>query len=367
MRVLVVGAGAIGAMVGAKLQQGGHAVTLLGRPWLAEAVRERGLRLTEEGQETVIPDVRVATSIGEALAGERSFDLALIAVKSYNTAEAARGLRMALSAHGPAPTETLRILSLQNGVGNEETLFQHFRRRQVIAGAITTPVAVPEPGHIVIARSGVIGLSPVDRTCVLDDVQQALSEAGFHVERYPDYRGLKWTKLLMNLTANASSAILDWPPERLLGDRRLAALEVAAWREAIAVMRALGIRPVRLGRYRWPLYVPFIRFLPVVALQPIVRRMAGGGRGGKMPSLHIDLHRGRDRSEVGWLNGAVVRYGRQAGVPTPVNQALHDVLVALVKRQVPWEAFAHRPDRLIAAVEAVREGRPALSILDTRD
>jgi len=364
MKVLIVGAGAIGAMIGGKLRRQGHEVTLVGRPSLVTGVRERGLVLTEDGQTTVLRDVQAVGSILEALSTGQEFELAIFTVKAYDTDAAARELRAALEVRAPVWAGALRVLTLQNGVGNEETVARHVDRRRVIAGAITTPVAALAPGHVEITRpGGAIGLSPLDATCPVDDIAQALAAAGFRVSLHDRYRDLKWTKLLMNLTANASAAILDWPPERILRDSRLAALEITAWREAMAVMRALRVRPVRLGRYRWPLYVPLICHLPVAILRPVVLRMGSRGRGGKMPSLHIDLHRGRERSEVGWLNGAVARYGRRMRVSTPVNQALTDILTALVRHQVPLDVFAHRPDRLIEAVNAARAGRAALSIL----
>ena len=168
----------------------------------------------------------------------------------------------------------------------------------------------------------------------------------------------------MNITANASSAILDWSPARIFADPRLAEMEVSAWRETLAVMMALGVRPVRLGRYRWPLFAPFVRKLPAAMLRPIARRMAGGGRGHKMPSLHIDLHRGKSQSEVGWLNGAVADHGRRLGVPTPVNRSLCDILSALVEGRLDQRSFAHKPERLCAVIDAVRAGRMASPLSD---
>ncbi|MCD6291757.1 MAG: ketopantoate reductase family protein [Anaerolineae bacterium] len=364
MRVLVLGAGAVGTFVGGRLCQAGHPVTLVGRRSFVTAVRDHGIVLGKGAQATIVRDVRVFSSVDQAIAAGDRVDLVLLTVKAYDTASAAAELRSALREHASTWGDSVRILTLQNGVGNEETLLRHFSPRQVIAGAITTPVAVLEPGRVMVTRNGVVGISAVEPGSSLDDIGRALADAGFDITLYPDYRGLKWTKLLMNVTANATAAILGWPPERVLSDSRLAAIEIAVWREAFAVMAALDIRPVRLGRYRWPVYEPLIRLLPVAALRPFVRRMAQRGRGGKMPSLYIDLDRGRDRSEVEWLNGAVVSYGCRAGVATPVNRALVDVLLALVRREVPREILADRPGLLCAAVDAARLGRAPLSVLD---
>jgi 2-dehydropantoate 2-reductase len=65
-----------------------------------------------------------------------------------------------------------------------------------------------------------------------------------------------------------------------------------------------------------------------------------------MPSFHIDLHSGRGKSEVGYLNGAVVRAGERYGVPTPVNAALTDSLLKLTSGEIPLDAFARQPEKL---------------------
>jgi len=67
-----------------------------------------------------------------------------------------------------------------------------------------------------------------------------------------------------------------------------------------------------------------------------------------MPSFHIDLHSGRGRTEVRFLNGAVVRYGEQQGVPTPVNKVLTETLEALSAKTQSVETYRHNPDALLA-------------------
>jgi hypothetical protein len=79
------------------------------------------------------------------------------------------------------------------------------------------------------------------------------------------------------------------------------------------------------------------------------------GRGSKMPSLQIDLEAGRPVSEVEVLNGAIVQAGQQAGLPTPVNQALTCTLSRLVSRELDWQEYQRRPDRLLEAVAAARK------------
>ncbi len=91
--------------------------------------------------------------------------------------------------------------------------------------------------------------------------------------------------------------------------------------------------------------------LPPALSRPILRPALGSGRGSKMPSFHIDLQLGRGKSEVDHLNGAVVRYGKRLKVPTPVNQTLNEVLLKLVKGEIPMDSYAQNPEKLLAAVK----------------
>jgi len=79
-------------------------------------------------------------------------------------------------------------------------------------------------------------------------------------------------------------------------------------------------------------------------------KAVGGGRGAKMPSFHIDLHSDRGKSEVDWLNGAVVRKGLENHFPTPVNQVLTETLLALTRREIPVDTYARQPQKLLDLV-----------------
>ncbi len=66
-----------------------------------------------------------------------------------------------------------------------------------------------------------------------------------------------------------------------------------------------------------------------------------------MPSFHIDLYHGRGKSEVDYLNGAVVRFGKRYGIETPVNDGLNSILMALTKGKIPLNTFSHNPEKLL--------------------
>jgi 2-dehydropantoate 2-reductase len=344
VNVLIIGAGAIGCLLGGKLALANRQVTLAGRPAFVEAVRNRGLLLADEAGRHTVRNVRAVAGPLEAISrSETAFDLVVFTVKSYDTAAALDDLASALAATGaPAPA----LLSVQNGVGNEDSMAAALPGVTVLAGSITTPVSVEGPGaiHVDKPRYG-LGLG-VWRSAAEDAAETATAgiyaetgamfeQAGFAVKRYADAPAMKWTKLLMNMMGNATCAILDEPPPQAFADGRIVDLEIDAWREALAVMAAAGIPALNMDKYPFAILAPLVRYAPKALIRPILRSQIGGARGGKLPSLHIDLHSdkakgGKGRSEVSWLNGAVVRKGREVGVRTPVNQTLADVLGMLV-------------------------------------
>lgn len=365
MNFLIIGAGAIGCLVGGKLAIAGHSVTLVGRPRFVETVQEHGLVLTDASGSRQIRNIQVVGSLDAAYSGEGArYDLIVLTVKSYDTSAALAELQNAIQAAKAPPAV---ILSLQNGVGNEETLVNAWGSAQVLAGVITTPVSVGAPGIIQIERpSYFIGLSawhPAMPRAVQEATQRAFQEAGFTVVVYPDAQGMKWTKLLMNLVGNATSAILDEPPLAIFADPLLVDLELEAWRETLGVMNKGGIAPVNLGHYPFRWLAPLIRWLPKSLLRGIFRAQVSGARGKKMPSLHIDLNAGKKRSEVGWLNGAVVQKGKEVGIATPINQMFSDVLLMLVEDNAQRGVWQHDHLRLALLAteyrERVKNSRPA--------
>lgn len=357
MNILIIGAGAIGSLFGGKLAESGQAVTLVGRPSFVDAVRQQGLCLAIGDDihriSNVVACPSVAAALDDAQQRDQPFELAVLTVKSYDTETALEELEQALHQSGAHPP---MVLSLQNGVGNEEAAANRFGEERVIAGTITAPVTVPEPGMVRVAKPKyVVGISPwtpAAHSATFDSLHEAIAQAGISVKVYGNARSMKWTKLLMNMVGNATSAILDEPPEIVFADPRMVDLEIDAWREALAVMKAAGIRPVNVEKYPFGLLAPLVRTVPKAVLRPVLARLVGGARGGKMPSLHIDLSRGKRKSEVNWLNGAVVRTGERLGVPTPVNRVLNETMHQLIENPERWATWKHNHEGLWSAAHS---------------
>jgi 2-dehydropantoate 2-reductase len=160
---------------------------------------------------------------------------------------------------------------------------------------------------------------------------------------------MKWSKMLTNLPANATAAILDMTPAEVFANPELFRMEMRMLRETLAVMRSNHVRVVDLPGVPVRALALGTR-LPEFVAHPLMLKAIGGGRGGKMPSFHIDLHSSRGKSEVDWLNGAVVRYGEQVGVPAPVNKLLTETLLALTKGELSMDIYVHKPEKLLARI-----------------
>jgi 2-dehydropantoate 2-reductase len=341
MKILVMGAGAIGCFVGGHLAAAGQHITLLGRAPLMQKIAVEGLTLRwpNRPEQVVFPHTAVH------LPTPLDFDFILLTVKAPDTI----GAIAQLAAVWP-PTGQPQLVSLQNGIGNEAQLAVAFGPEHIIAGTITIPIQSPQPGVIAVSKAkGGLGLAGLSPGQPVDPLGQALNQAGLPTQIYPDWQAMKWSKLLLNMINNATSAILNQPPAQIIAQPALFDLELEALREAVGVMRAQGIHAVKLPGYpvNWLARLVSARWLPAPLLRAILRPFMVSGRGTKMPSLQIDLTAGRPTSEINVLNGAVVQAGHTLGLSTPVNRRLTDTLNGLVSGQLNWTDYQNHPEKIL--------------------
>jgi len=359
MNVLTFGAGALGTYIGGSLALAGNRVVFVEQLNAAQELTQRGLvldltidrrRWTGDDPSSAVyrpSSVEFVSSLDEAL-NRDPFDVAIFALKSFDTAAALDGMR-------PHADRLPPILCLSNGVDNEPALAAVLGEDKVIAGTVTSSVGRRGVGDIVLERLRGVGVA--DRHPLSLFVAEALNVAGLNAHLFLRAADMKWSKMLTNLPANATAAILNMTAAEVFAHPGLFRLEMRMLREALAVMRANRLHVVDLPR------VPVRALglgtrLPEFVARPLMLKAVGGGRGGKMPSFHIDLYSGRGRSEVDWLNGAVVRYGEKASVPTPVNKLLTETLLALTKGELPLETYSHQPEKFISLISTLRVGTP---------
>ena len=340
LRFLCFGVGAIGTYIGGSLALAGQRVIFVERPGIAEEVRQKGLSVTVKGETRRVERPEVVESIEAALA-RGPFDTAILAVKAYDTESLAESLRPHAAAMPP-------ILSFQNGVDNEPLLAAAIGQDKVIYGTVTTAVGRRGAGDIQVERLRGIGVSlshPLGSTLL-----PVMNAAGLRARGYAHPAAMKWSKMLTNLLSNASSAILDMSAGAIFAHPGLFALEMRQYREALEVMAAQGIEVVDLPSTPVRALSWAASALPLGLARLVLQRAVGSGRGAKMPSFHIDLHSGRGKSEVAYLNGAVARYGKRLNIAIPVNQTLTEILTDLTSGALPLDSYAHQPEKLLAAI-----------------
>lgn len=297
MRFVILGAGGVGSVIGARLHQAGSDVTLIARGDHLAALQARGLELRD-------PDgtARLAIeAVGDPGAAEIAADDIVVLATKTQQSEAALASLAAV-----APAE-VAVVCAQNGVENERLALRRFAN--TYAMSVMVPATFLEPGVVecsLAPRSGILDLGryPEGRDETAAAVAEALRAAGFDSRSLERVMGRKYLKLLSNL-GNAIEAASG----TRLGDPAAAEVFASARAEALACYAAAGIevadadedqeRRRALGRPR-----------PV------------GGTERRGGSSWQSLSRATGNIEADWLNGEIVLLGRQHGIPTPVNALL---------------------------------------------
>ena len=335
--VVVIGGGAVGSFIGALIAGSGRRVTLVGRP--GSDVRGPGeivVRTPDGG----IRRARVERADGSA--GLERPACVVLAVKMPDLPAAIESCRA---------WPDVAVVTLQNGLGAEELVASARPDAPLLAGSLTAPIEREADGTLAWRKRRGIAFGRVrgDTAAVQAAVTDALDSAGLPVAVVRDWRAMKWSKLLTNLVANAVPALLDEEAAAVYADRRLFGVERAAVREALGVMRSLGLSPLRLPGADVRLLALAFR-APTVIARPIIRTVVTGARGGKAPSLLLHLRAGGGPSESPWLNGGVARAGVDAGVATPVNAALAALMEAASADPAAWSRTRGRPEALLTAI-----------------
>jgi 2-dehydropantoate 2-reductase len=345
MHYLIFGAGAVGGYLGAQIALSGQQTIFLTRPRIAEAWKENGLRVSGKNRDDCLPNPNVVDNLSQVLP-DPTPEVILLTVKTYDVEMAAEQIRQVFTA--PIP-----IVCFANGVGSEARLSTLLENHPIIPATLTTAVQISRDGVIMVERERGVGFAsplPITASIVGD-----FEAAGMTVRRYPDPGRMKWSKLLTNIVGNATSAILDWSPHQIFQHPDLYRIEVEALRETVRVMRRAGYRPQNLPGVPVSLLGAGI-FLPTWATRGILDRVVSKGRGEKLPSFHYDI--GRGRSEIYYLNGAVVKEGSRTGVPTPVNHFLLDTMISIVENAAEHKALRHQPQEVLK--RAMKAGVPGI-------
>ncbi len=303
MRIAILGVGSLGTLLGAYLSDVARVVLVGSWAEQIEAVQRHGVTVMTTNNERRTHQV-TATS-RDHLPTEQ--DIAIVAVKSYQTREAATAAAQMLAPEGMA-------ITLQNGVGNLAALDASCGLERTTAGVTTQGARLLEPGVVLDSGAGqtLLGCRDTLSTSAVRHVlalANAFNDAGLDTRTVTDIDGLLWSKLAVNAAINPLTALLDVRNGALLAHAGLVEIMTEAAREAAAVASAQG-------------YALSGDDLVSQALDVASRTAANES------SMLQDMRRGRP-TEIDAICGAIVAKGHELAVPTPVNERL----LSLVRRK----------------------------------
>ncbi len=303
MKIAVIGSGAMGSLFGGRLSLAGHQVVLYDvyREHV-EAVRAAGLAIEDAaGGGTT----RAHPAASTDPASVKGAEVMIVFVKSTSTEEAAAQFAPL------AGSETI-VLTLQNGLGNEEIIRRHFGARRTAAGVTSQGATFLGPGRIRHAGRGPTHLSMADgRAERLSPLAAALTAAGFETHVEKDVASLVWSKLVINVGINALTAITGQTNGKLLDSDDTKAVIADLVAEALAVAKARGVKVT----YDDPLATVYD---------------VAGRTGANRSSMLQDFDRNRP-TEIDFMNGAIVREAAALGIPVPVNATITRLIRAMEK------------------------------------
>ncbi len=290
MKVCIIGCGGIGSIYGAHLALRDNVEV-----WVydsnsrhADAINQGGLRIVGEQQCTAL--VQATTDASKI----PDCDFGIIATKVYHTRDA-----IAATAHA------LRngiICSVQNGVGNEDVIAEYLP--DIISGATLLGGHITAPGVVNYDTLGTTWIGVGGGEVPLPSLQkfaQELSLSGLETVVVKDIRAMKWAKLIFNAAANPLCALTSLPFGEVYKQPSLNNLMLGLAREGMAVAEAMGIQ---------------LDSNPIEMLDKASESAAS-----HIPSMLSDVMSKR-KTEVAALNGGIVKYARQVGLPCPLNEAI---------------------------------------------
>ena len=301
METLIIGAGALGGIFGAALQSGGLSVTFYDVDQnKVDILNRQGLTLTEQdGTEKNIP-VKAVSLIEDAPPPE----LALVLVKAYRTAQAARELSFVKRA-------TTRVLTLQNGLGHVSRLAQYLDEKQIFPGVTYQGAFEMAPGRVLHTGNGLTILAPLVKSSLSQamDLARLLNNCRISVGATTDIKPIRWEKLITNSAINPLSAINKLLNGELLNHPKIIHDMMGLVMEGVAVAQKVGI-PLNYGEM-WASVLETCR-----------------ATAQNRSSMLADVENGR-MTEIEAINGSIVRLGERHGIDTPLNARMLRSVVAI--------------------------------------
>lgn len=312
MKICMLGTGSLGSTIGGTLAQGGSEVYFVDQ-WKEhiDKINENGLKMTDEKEDWYVKvDARTSAE------GMGPVDLVIVLVKSFATKEAVSQLK-----ETNVIGENTLVMSLQNGLGNEETIAEVVGEANVISGKTYVGGRLLSPGYVSAGVKGkytYIGELTGEITDRIQAVCDEFNKAGLLCEVSDNIKGLIWDKLLINVAAGALCGITRLPYGPLYEEEYIKETAVAAIQKGIDVAKAAGVK-LKSEDPEYPWYAAS-EGLPETFKTSILQS--------------LELKR---PTEIDFINGSVVEWGKKFGIPTPVNRTLVTCVKGIEKFLLEYE------------------------------
>ena len=302
MKIAIVGPGALGCLIAAGLKSRTKEDI-----WLIDKRKDRAKKIADKGIKVeglggAVSQIKVSVTADPKEVG--ICDIVIVCVKSYSTEEAARAIKDIVGEH-------TSVLTLQNGMGNVQMLNDYFGRDRVVAGVTNHGSTLLGTGHLRHAGKGetVIGRPDGRLSGALKDISRLLSKAGFDARISKDVDSVIWGKLIINIGINALTAITRLNNGLLVEFDGTRELMRSAVGEAVKIVKR---KRVKLGYDD-----------PIQKVESVCKSTAGN-----VSSMLQDVLN-KDKTEIDYINGAIVRQGKALGIATPANEVLTNLVKAI--------------------------------------
>lgn len=292
MKIAIVGTGAMGCLFAAFLAKAKEEV------WLVDKNDARADRIREQGVIVEgMSDIKIKVNVTSEPKEIGAVDLVIICVKSYDTDSSVKSVKDIIA-------DETSVLTLQNGIGNIQIISELVGQDKVIGGVTSQGANVVEPGHIRHAGKGetIIGRIDGRLTGALKNISNILNKAGFQTRISRDINGLIWSKLIINAGINALTALTRLNNGRLI--------EYDGTKE---VMRQAVSEAVKVAKRK---RIKLNYDDPIQKVESVCSATAPN-----ISSMLQDVLN-KKRTEIDFINGAIVRQGKNLSIPTPVNETL---------------------------------------------
>lgn len=299
MKITVVGPGALGCLIAALLKH-----KTKEEIWLLDESRERAKKIAQDGLkvEGLNGDISVKVNITADAKDIGVSDLIIICVKSYSTDDACKEIKDMVG-------EKTSVMTLQNGIGNVQILNDHFGSDRVIAGVTNHGSTLLGIGRVRHAGKGETTIGKADGRVLgaIRDVAAILTKAGFETKVSRDIDSVIWSKVIVNVGINALTAITHLNNGALIEHEGTRQVLRSAVQEAVKVVKRKRIKLAYDD--------------PIQKVESVCKATASN-----VSSMLQDVLT-RSRTEIDYINGAIIRHAKALAIPTPVNE----VLTGLVK------------------------------------